>query len=174
MRRLIHSSLGILLAFAMFASVASAQTTADQLVALARAGLTDDILIALIQTDGSRFHLSADDILALKRSGLSNAVIRAMQETTRQPAPVQPVQEVAPPEPAPAPPPVVNVHQTVIQRAEPPFAQSYPVFSVPLAVPIYIPRAIAPQPARPVYWGYGGQRRPDSWDDGHHKTGKDH
>lgn len=171
MRHLIRSSI-VLFTLGLFSSVASAATTAEQLVALSRAGLSDDILIVLIQTDGSTFQLSADDILALHRQGLSNAVIRAMQETARKPAPVE--EPVPPQPPQPAPPPVVNVHQTVTQRVEPSFAQSYPFYSVPVAVPVYVPRTIAPHAVAPVYWGFGGQRRPDSWDDGarHHQDQK--
>ena len=46
-----------------------------------KAGLSDEVLIALIETDGSTFQLSANDILQLHKAGLSNAVILAMQKT---------------------------------------------------------------------------------------------
>jgi hypothetical protein len=159
----------------IYASRAEAATTADQLVALQRAGLDDDILIALIQTDGSTFQLSADDILELHRQGLSNKVIHAMQATAtrRQPVVVQDV-EAAPPEdatpsravaqPAEAPG-VVNVYQTVSQHVDAPPSQSPQFYTVPVAVPVYVSRPIVPRAEPPVYWGFGGKRRPDTWDD---------
>jgi hypothetical protein len=155
-------------------------------VNLSRAGLDDEILIALIQTDGSTFQLTADDILALHRLGLSDRVIRAMQETARKPvaapAPTPVAEPVAaepsfeppvaePPiydaPPLPMPPPaVVNVYQTVTQRVETPAAHGFqPYYAVPVAVPVYVgaPVVAAPRIQAPTYWGWGGQRRPDSW-----------
>ena len=85
MRVLFRSSLAALALIAFSADMAGAATTTDQLVALARAGLDDDVLIALIQTDGSVFQLTADDILELHRQGLSSRVILAMQQTARPP-----------------------------------------------------------------------------------------
>jgi hypothetical protein len=162
---------GVVLALGLSVTTATAATTADQLVALQRAGLDDDILIALIQTDGSVFYLSAEQILDLHRRGLSNRVIRAMQDTARQAqAAVEQAQQVvlaAPVEPQRSnrtePPPVVNVTQTVTQRVEAP-REPY-IYTVPVAVPVYVRRAVPPKAQPPVYWGWGGQRRPDSWDD---------
>jgi hypothetical protein len=152
--------------------VASAATTASQLVDLSRAGLDDDILIALIQTDGSTFQLTAADILALHRQGLSDRVIRAMQATARTPMPM-PAQDLSPvaageisDRPAPAPPAVVNVYQTVTQSVEAPAAQTFqPYYAIPIAVPVYVgaPVVRTPRAITPTYWGWGGQRRPDSW-----------
>jgi hypothetical protein len=186
---------------------ALAATTADQLVALSRAGLDDDILIALIETDGSRFVLTAQDILDLYKKGLSNRVIRAMQATARKPrvpppardafvqpspAPVDLTQasppEAVPPQAAapqlipppppqrevirevvhvPAPAPDVHVTQHVTQRVEVEAPRQRYVETI--AVPVYVHAPVA-KPEPPVYWGWGGQRRPDSWDDGAKKT----
>jgi hypothetical protein len=146
---------------------AFAATTAAQMVELSRAGLDDEVLIALIETDGSSFHLTADDILSLHQQGLSDRVIRAMQETARMPAPTE---APVPPEPTrvEAIPPVVQ-QVPIVNLSEPP----PPVAVYPLAVvyvPIEVPSRIRPAehraPPAPEYWGFGGQRRPDSWDDG--------
>jgi hypothetical protein len=163
MARLFRTSLAVLLGVTLSAGAASAATTAEQLVALAQAGLDDDILIALIETDGSVFYLSAQDLLDLRRQGLSNRVIRAMQRTASPPAPVlvapepQPARAV-PPSPAPG---AVTVTQVV--NVEPPASYALPVY-----VPVYVhvPVTRPHPPAKPVFWGWGGQRRPDSWDDG--------
>ena len=179
MRVLFRSSLAALALIAFSADMAGAATTTDQLVALARAGLDDDVLIALIQTDGSVFQLTADDILELHRQGLSSRVILAMQQTARPLLPdccLPPVQREArilhapgaPEASAPSARPFgASVHQTIVQSVETPLALSesvYPV-AVPVAVPVYV-HPTPSKPSSPVYWGWGGQRRPDSWDDG--------
>jgi hypothetical protein len=159
-------------------TAASAATTAEQLVGLTRAGLSDDILISLIQTDGSRFQLSADDILKLHNDGLSDAVIRAMQATVRRPevraAVAGPTTTQATTVDPAASAPVVNVYQTVTQHVDTPNPAAAPVypnpyygfFSFPIAVPVYV-AASAPVVYTPVYWGWGGTRRPDTWRDDH-------
>lgn len=163
MRHLLRLSIATLFALTVSAGSASAATTAAQLIELSRAGLSDDILVALIQTDGSIFQLTAAEILALHKAGLSDKVILAMAETAKkiQPAPTpQAASDAA--ESRPAPPPVVNVTQHVTQTVEQPRQRpDYPYYSVP----VYLPTPVAPRVEPPVYWGFGGQRRPDSWDD---------
>jgi len=175
MRQLIRFG-SFVLALALLPATVAAATTAEQLVGLSRAGLSDDILITLIQTDGSTFQLSADDILKLHTAGLSDAVIRAMQATSKRAAPAPAASKQEPQtqveQVTTATPPVVNVYQTVTQHVEPPANTApppyypygaYGIYTWPIAVPVYtaVPRP-APRPA-PVYWGWGGQRRPDTW-----------
>lgn len=187
-----------------FAPQAMAATTAEQLVALSRAGLDDEILIALIETDGSRFVLKAEDILELYRKGLSNRVIRAMQATARKPQTPPPARDARvaptpsefvdntqavppqaePPVPAaprPDPPtavtvraPDVHVSQHVTQHVEveAPRERSR-VETTYVAVPVYVQAPVVAKPDPPVYWGWGGQRRPDSWDDGQKTPAKE-
>ena len=144
-------------------AAASAATTAEQLIELSRAGLSDDILIELIQSDGSTFQLTARDILGLHQDGLSDQVIRAMQATAKKKA-APPATAPEAPATSPQPPQVVNVYQTVTQTVDTPrHAPEY--FSPPLAIPVYLPAPVVARPVPPVYWGWGGQRRPDSWDD---------
>src|SRR5581483_7653551 len=118
------------MAVGLLAVSAEAATTAQQLVDLAHAGVDDDVLIALIETDGSTFRLGADDILSLHQQGLSDRVIRAMQESAR----------VAPP---PAPPAASPVFATPVTPVTPlatvaPGAAMAPVESV-IAVPLFVP-----------------------------------
>ena len=167
MRLAFRIVLGTALVLGLSAGNARADTTASQLVDLSRAGLSDDILVELIESDGSTFQLTAADVLALHREGLSDKVIVAMARTAKKAKPVEaPAAAPAPASaPAPAPPTVVNVHQTVTQHVEAPLRQSKPSYAVPIAVPVYLPVTPVAKP-QPVYWGWGGQRRPDSWDDG--------
>ena len=201
MRHLLRLLLPLVIVIGPLASRASAVTVKELLEY--KNTLSDDILIALIESDGSVFHLSITDVAALRDQGLSERVILAMLKTaTKRPAPPQtapvgaapqpsqpPVAVYAPPgaavdqygQPIAAPssdvpaeqfqpkaPVVVNVKQEVTQKVEQPAAQpaygaSYPYAYYPYSylVTAPVPRVVAPP--QPVYWGWGGQRRPDSW-----------
>jgi hypothetical protein len=152
--------------------------TSSQLVELMKAGLGDDVLIALIQTDGSTFQLTTADILALHKQGLSDKVILAMQASSRKTAPKvterdQPIpSSTQPPIAEPVvreqfvpvtPPQAVNVYQTVSQRVESAQAPWTQVVPLPIAVPVFVRPEPIRQAAPPVYWGWNGQRRPDTW-----------
>jgi hypothetical protein len=167
--------------------------TVRDIVELARAGLGDDVLLALIEVDPSVFPIDAATLKALKAAGVSDRVIVAMVRSSRTPPPpLDPV--VAPDDPPQMPPPQV----VVIEHRDAPIIRE-----VPVAVPIYIPVAarsgfrqhrdirsdggptvpvqtmVAPvqttvhpqqrpdgrheRPAEPVYWGWGGTLRPDAW-----------
>jgi len=191
-----RQSLGFLLvaslALGPAAFPAHAVTIAD-LVKLKDAGLTDDILVALIESDGSRFSLTADAIIEVRRQGLSERVILAMLKTAARVAPPKaPPRDIARLEvpvlvsgvPAETgevrteevvvrdsderrdAPVVVNVTQKVEQRVETREVTrtEYVPVAVPVAVPVHVNRQPEKPPA-PVYWGFGGQRRPDSWKD---------
>src|SRR5262245_58495964 len=63
--------------------IASAGTI-DQIVALARAGVTDAVIIALIDRDKTIFSIEPDQLLALKSAGVSEPVILAMLKSGRE------------------------------------------------------------------------------------------
>ncbi len=136
---------------------AAAQTlTIRDLVALTQAGLGDEVLVALIEADGAVFRLGPLDVIELKKQGLSDPLLIKMIQTAR-PAP--------PPLATPTPP--VVVQQTVVQEVhvEAPRTQWEREY---VQVPVYVPVVVQPRrPVRepePVYWGFGGKRRPDSWE----------
>jgi hypothetical protein len=54
------------------------------LVALSQAGLSDDVLIALVEADGDDFALDAPRIMDLRAQGVSEAVILAMIRVSRE------------------------------------------------------------------------------------------
>ena len=58
--------------------------TADQIVAMTRAGVSDGAIIALIEHDRSVFALDADQLVELQRSGVSEAVTVAMLKIRRR------------------------------------------------------------------------------------------
>jgi hypothetical protein len=136
--------------------------TVEELFGLKANGLSDDILVALIESDGSVFRLLPDDVVMLYRRGLSEKVILAMIATARR---------------APAPPPEITVtptpmQQTVIQPFQ--LVNNVPVeVYAPVAVPVttvYAPviphrldRLDRVDRVPTSYWGFGGELRPDAW-----------
>lgn len=134
---------------------------ARDLVALHQAGLGDEVLIALIESNYAVFNLGYVEIVELRKQGLSERVLIKMIESKTAPPPPR----AAPEREQTAPPPVV-VHQTVTQevRVEAPRAPREREY---VQVPVYVPVPVRPrEPVKdpePVYWGFNGQRRPDAW-----------
>ena len=210
-------SLRILIASVLLAILAAppaAAATIQDLIKLKAAGLSDDILIALIEADGSVFHLKADDVIAIRKEGLSEKVIMAMIATAvkrtqpvANPAPAvaappragatraEAPPAAAPPTAAPAPadqygaeqtlpadqsaqitvppgtaPVTINVTQKVEQKVEAPPQRTYDSYPLYTTYPYYyvgvpVVRPSFPVAPAPVYWGFGGTRRPGSWRD---------
>lgn len=81
-----------LLLFTLAAAAASA-VTMDEIVALSRAGVSDTVLLALIDRDKSVFAIEPEQIVALKQAGISDAVVLAMLKSGSQdpPAPAEAV-----------------------------------------------------------------------------------
>jgi hypothetical protein len=166
--------------------------TVRDVIELTKAGLSESVLLALIDVDRSVFAIDTATLKQLKAAGVSDAVIVAMIHSGREsraemPQPTAPMpQEQIPmpvetePEPVPVPMPVAPPPQPI---------------AVPYPVPVYVPvpvvqthnnsrrdtvlttiqteegelvKARVPVPpqcvkAQPVYWGFGGKLRPGSW-----------
>lgn len=179
----------LITAVALTAGRAEAVTIRD-LIELSKAGLSDPVLLALIEVDRSVFSIDTATLKQLKDAGVSDAVIVALIRSGRQPRP----EPAAVPVPEPAPrerePQVI-----VIDRHSPASAPAPVAYPYPVAVPVYVPvpsrrfdtrdtrhtvettfptdvglvRARVPVPpncvkAEPVYWGFGGKLRPGSWE----------
>lgn len=191
MRHVIHTLAAVTLALLIPVSAASAQTSIRDLVTLEAAGVSDDILIALMESDGSIFKLTAQDVLDLRRQGLSERVILAMLGTARriapattgrdrqaapvvadEPAEVVGVEEGGTPARREArvdvdaePPVTVNVTQQVEQHVEAPRREVRTEY-VQVPVPVLVgPVRHRPEPRapEPVYWGWGGKQAPGTW-----------
>ena len=168
----------VLIALALLVCVGASRAeavTVRDLVELSKAGLSDQVLLALIEVDRSVFTIDAPTLKMLKDAGVSEAVIVAMIRSGRTAPPVsldeQPI-EPPPPFVAPEPQVVVIEHEVPVVR------------EVPVAVPVYITAPlIGPRvrnagdardddnrnrPARKScvqygYWGFGGKLRPDAY-----------
>ena len=77
----------LLLLLALMPAPASA-VTIQQVVALSKAGVSDEVVLALIDRDKTIFAIDPDQLIALKREGLSETVVLAMLRSGRQEPPV--------------------------------------------------------------------------------------
>lgn len=181
----------LLTVFALAAGRAEAVTIRD-VIELTKAGLSDQVLLALIEVDRSVFAIDTATVKQLKDAGVSDPVIVALIRSGRAPrvAESQPVAEPAPYEPQPRPEPEIIVIDHHDAPAQAPVAVPYPVpvyltspgyvtapsrrssrqdtVTTTLQTDIGLVRARVPVPANcikaePVYWGFGGKLRPDSW-----------
>jgi hypothetical protein len=58
--------------------------TLDQVIALAHAGVTDTVILALIDRDKTIFAIEPEQLVTLQRDGVSDAVILAMLKSGRE------------------------------------------------------------------------------------------
>ena len=77
----------LLLLLALMPAPASA-VTIQQVVALSKAGVSDEVVLALIDRDNTIFAIDPEQLVALKRDGLSETVVLAMLRSGRQELPV--------------------------------------------------------------------------------------
>jgi hypothetical protein len=158
--------------------------TLKQIVELHKAGLGDEVLVALIEVNSIIYTLEAGTLRDLKDDGLSDQVLIAIINSGRRnlPAPAP----VAEPEPQPVPTVVVVEHHAPAPQVPAPqvIVQHVPVY-VPVPVtqvrtrqvpgqrvvtppsPFYVGQVREAEPRKapePEYWGFGGKLRPDAWE----------
>ena len=66
------------------APVTASAVTLDQVVALSKAGISEPIILALIERDKTVFTIDPDQLVALKRDGVSETIILAMLKSGRE------------------------------------------------------------------------------------------
>ena len=178
----------LLTVFALAAGRAEAVTIRD-IIELTKAGLSDQVLLALIEVDRGVFAIDSATVKQLKDVGVSEAVIVALIRSGRTPRAPEP-QPVVEPAPTYQPPVRPEPEVIVIDHHDAP-APAPVMVPYPVAVPVYLTgpgrqfsrqntvtttlqtdqglvKARLPVPANclkaePVYWGFGGKLRPDSW-----------
>jgi len=107
-----------LVLLAVAPAFAAAQASKDDLQKLAKAGLSDDVIIAYLKANGGAAKLSSDDLVALKTAGLSDKVLTAML------APVEKAKEL-PTTPAATETPVVVEQPSPVVVVPPVYASGY-------------------------------------------------
>ena len=178
------------LLLAAAAAPAEALTIRD-VIELTKAGVSEEVLLALIDVDGGVYASDTETLKALKAAGVSERVMVALVRSGRErqlPEPAAP--PPAPPDEAQAPAPqvvVIEHHEPQVQQVVVPVPVYVPIYTTPsrahrdpyatqrvrtgdFAPSNYVPFQPAPpvirqqvEPAPPVYWGFGGKRRPDAW-----------
>jgi hypothetical protein len=88
-----HRILSLLFVLALLPTGASALTV-QEVVTLSKAGVSDDVLMAMIDRDKTIFAIDASQLIALKRDGVSERIVIALLKSGR---------EEPPPAPAPSP-----------------------------------------------------------------------
>ena len=73
----------ILAAGLLLAPATASAVTIDQIVSLSKAGVSEAVILALLDRDGSILAIEPDQIVALKREGLSDSLIMAMLRNGR-------------------------------------------------------------------------------------------
>jgi len=141
---------------AVLSAVPARAATVEQIVALARAGVSDSVILALIDRDKTIFSLDSDQLVMLKREGVSEPIVLAMLKSGRAEADaaVRAETEMRAANIAATTPPTPDVvivgHEPDVPNgsAERGFAQEAPPppYAVPFAVPYAVP--IAPYASR--------------------------
>jgi hypothetical protein len=73
--------------------IAQAAMNNDSVIKLAKAGLSDDVIVATVSSSAGTYDTSADGLIALKQAGVSDKVIAAM--VTKAAGPTQPAPSAA-------------------------------------------------------------------------------
>ena len=173
----------LILAFVIFGLVRPLEAlTIRDLIELSRAGLGEEVLLALIEVDGGVYAIDTATLKSLKEAGISDRVIAALvrsgRERPAEPPSMATITEPQPPEPQP--------QVVVIDHHDQPEVREVAV-PVPVYVHVparrsrfshvnrtpestYVPFQFGPPATRPVveeprtqYWGFGGKLRPDAW-----------
>jgi hypothetical protein len=72
------------LAIAMLIPAEASAVTVDQIVALSKAGVSEAVILALLDRDRTVLAIEPDQIIALKREGLTDTVLMAMLRSGRE------------------------------------------------------------------------------------------
>jgi hypothetical protein len=135
------------------------------LVALSQAGLSDDILVALVEADGDDFALDARRIMDLRAQGVSETVILAMLRVSRERRAEVQEEAQAAPDPDDGAPIVVIIGEQPAQPPPPPRREVIlvPWFPVMGPAPVQppVPYMAPEQRGFGRFMNDGWQRRPE-------------
>jgi hypothetical protein len=179
------------LVIVLTATASAGAVTLREVVELTKAGLGEEVLLALIEVDGGVFEVDAATLAGLKAAGVSEKVIVALVRSgrTRQ-LPTEPMEAASTAVPEQQAREVLYIQQpppTVVREVAVPFPvyvalprpspgrhvrqhrsdEVYPSITAPPLIQgrqRYLTDTPAPPPHQePVYWGFGGKLRPDAW-----------
>lgn len=130
----------VLLCVLAFATPASA-VTLQEVVLLSKSGVSEGVILALIERDQSVFAISAEQLVNLRRQGVSDTVLLAMLKSGKadQPAPAPPVLATTVTAPLPYPDVAIVGHgperPNTLSDYERPFGG---LMSIPYPLPYFV------------------------------------
>ena len=155
----------LVLALAACAPAPASAVTLAEVVALSKAGVSEPVILALIERDQTLFSMSPDQLVKLQREGLSDTILLALLKSGRPgevSLPQSPVAFAASQPPAPPPPPAVVIvghdpEYPNTRSADVTLATDAPPAQAPLVVPVFVPVPhLVPHSARRLPRGPGG------------------
>ena len=91
-----RAGLPVVLVLALVPATASA-VTVQEIVSLTKAGVSEPVILALIERDKNIFTITPEQLVALQKEGLTDAVLLAMLRSGRQEPPLQQPSSPLPP-----------------------------------------------------------------------------
>src|SRR5258708_38146147 len=153
----------LILAVLACAPAPAGAVTLAEVVALSKGGVSEQVIVALIERDQTLFSMSPDQLVKLQRDGLSDTILLALLKSGRPsdaPLPASPL-PVGPPQTAAAPPPpavVVVGHSPEYpntRTADLMPTTDLPLIQAPIIVPVPVPYLV-PRSERRAPRGPGG------------------
>jgi hypothetical protein len=155
----------VVLAVASCTSTPASAVTLAEVVALSKGGVSEPVILALIERDQTLFSMSPNQLVKLQREGLSDTILLALLKSGRpNDAPLPKSSEASaasPPAVAAAPPAVVVVGHDPqypnTRSADVMMAADVPPIQMPMLVPVPVPVPyLVPYSARRAPRGPGG------------------
>jgi hypothetical protein len=147
---------------------AASAVTIDEVVALSKSGISEQVIVAVIERDQTLFTLSPAQLMKLQRDGLSDRILLALIKSGRPsepPLPDSPVAPVAAPVP---PPPAIAVVGHGPQVPNAPESDSIAADAtqaqLPVPPPIFVPvPIIVPVPQVKAHAGRPLRQQPEPY-----------
>jgi hypothetical protein len=127
----------LLLTITVFGVARADAVTLREIIELSKTGLSDEVLLALIDVERRAYPVDPDTLKMLKESGVSERVIIAMIRSGRSKPPVPETPVALTPHPDPPQPQVIVIDHLEREHAAPVREIAVPV-PVYVAVPVYV------------------------------------
>lgn len=130
-------------AILLLAAPAAAQDIRQDVIRMAQAGVSDDVILSFLRARNVRVELTSEDIVALKQAGVSDGVVQALISPPAQvPAP-QPTYAAPSAPPPPQRTNVVHYYEPApaVYYYDPYYYDPYPVYHVGYRPYYYYPRS---------------------------------
>ena len=145
--------------------------TIDEVVALSKSGVSEQVIVAVIERDQTLFTLSPALIMKLQRDGLSDRILLALIKSGRPNEPPLPASPVAPAASPMPPPPAIAIvghgaqlpNTSEFDSLAPDAAQALPPVPDP-ALPVFVPvPIIVPVPSVNAHAGRRSRQQPQQY-----------